>query len=206
MIYRSQKVVCVEQSPTPVSDMKGLLLISLTPCRGLDDLLKRYETGVNRLGRFETARDESFASQLRELCANNRGTEILAIRGPSHQRGLEKFLRDAGVQFSSFLSQEPMTIDMQNELVSRLEVGEVPNRKTLMMALISQCELWKHGDFRKLRQAYYVEVARKFENMSEREMEDYLKKRFDQLFGRTVHAEAPGLEVWYGPMAESVET
>jgi hypothetical protein len=90
---------------------------------------------------------------------------------------------------------------MQNELVSRLEVGEAPNRKTLMMALISQCELWKDGDFRKLRRARYVEVARKLESMSEKEMEDYLKKQFDEFFGRTVQTEVLGVEAWYGPSA-----
>lgn len=181
MIYESGKLVYLERSPLTILDEKryfgDLNEIEKYQDDTLDAFLGRFRKAVTEKASLNKTRDENHARQLAELVRSNSKHEILVIRGALHQRPLENFLLRNGIyDYSSFHPREPYFIDIANETLSRVEVGEEISRKELMMVLIESLECARFG-VRPLTQDEISQMRHKIMSMPEPSMVAYLKKR-----------------------------
>jgi len=173
MISGRGKAVYLERSPLTVSEVVQMLTIEFKAV-DLDKNLRAYKKKLAERADCEKRRDVSFARQLRECCETNPGREILVMRGAMHQRGLERFLRSEDVKFTSHLSHNPLPMDTQTEILSRLEIGEDVNRRELLMALVESIELKRRGyDPKTLKIAELVEIQNALAELSEKDLERY---------------------------------
>lgn len=173
MISRRGKAVYLERSPLPASEVEQMLTVEFKGT-DLNENLRVYKKKLAERADCEKRRDVSFARQLRECCETNFGPEILVMRGAMHQRGLERFLRSEDVKFTSHLSHNPLPMDTQTEILSKLEIGEDVNRGELLMALVELVQLKRRGyDPKTLKIVELVEVKNALAGLSERDLERY---------------------------------
>ena len=170
MISDSRKRIYFEHSPLGLIEAiqnTAPIVVNGT----IDEKLETYENRLRERAHREKRRDESFASQLAGHCEENSTAKVLAMRGAMHQRALGKFLSADEIQFESHLSHSPMCMHTEEEIISKLEIGEATNRRELLLAITEQPELVRRGyDPKTLKIGELAEVQRELRSLSEEDL------------------------------------
>ena len=170
MIFASRKRIYFEHSPLGLIEAiqnTAPIVVNGT----IDEKLETYENWLRARAHREKRRDETFASQLAGYCEENSTAKVLVMRGAMHQRALEKFLSADEIQFESHLSHSPMCMHTEEEIISKLEIGEATNRRELLLAITEQPELARRGyDPKTPKIGELAEVQMELRSLSEEDL------------------------------------
>ena len=179
MIHRSGKTIVLEHPPVGMVDAIKYERLQCqqfgnTPvneaCRQLtENLAKRAD--------YEKKRDDALARQLTSLNRQHPDSNILVIRGEAHQRSLGNALAALGTPARSLTSHKPMLTMFETEPMQKLIAGEKPTRRELLATLVEQVET-RTPIFRPT-QANIRALRNRIDGMSDRQCEEYLKKKLN---------------------------
>lgn len=143
MIAGSHKRIYVEHSPLTRGELEQYLSAwkPSGTSSDMDAYLKSYEDKLRSTANSHVLRDRELTAQLAGLSKENPESRILVLRGAAHQRILERLLREQGLKFESYLSDQRAKLIREEAIVSRLAFGLGVKRKELVMAAVQNLEL-----------------------------------------------------------------
>jgi hypothetical protein len=186
-IQGSEKTIHLERSPLGLSERDEIFDYGPGRQRKFDDSWSELRRSFERQAALDRQRDEIHTLQIKALVQKSPNSTILVLRGAVHQRGIEKFLRDKGVIFTSFRPYEPYVLPMSWEVESKLEVGEKVTLHELLMAVVETREVEMSCDLREAGETDYARVRKQIKTMTEEELEHYLRKDLEQYLKRRSH-------------------
>jgi hypothetical protein len=179
MIHRSGKTIVLEHPPVGVDDALDYTVLQCqqfgnTP---VDETCRQLTENLAKRADYEKKRDDALARQLTSLNRRHPNSNILVIRGEAHQRSLGNALAALGTPARSLTSHKPMLTLFETEPMQKLIAGEKPSRRELLATLVEQVET-RTQIFRPT-QANIRALRNLIDGMSDRQCEEYLKKRLN---------------------------
>jgi len=178
MIHRSGKTIVLEHPPVGVCDgvKQNALMHQRFGNIPFDEACRQLTENLAKRADYEKKRDDALAIQLTDLNHRHPDSNILVIRGDGHRRHLENALAALGTPARSLTSHKPMLTMFETELLQNLIAGAKPSRRELLTTLVEQVETIQ---FFKPTQANIRALREQIDRMSDRQCEEYLKKKLN---------------------------